>query len=756
MNPLQRWLLYALFAMSGFTALSLQVVWQRILSLHAGVDLFSATTVVAAFMMGLGLGSLWGGRVADRLSPRGALLGFSLSKLVAGAYAWASVWVFYEGYRSLVPHLSGLGASFAFHFVLLVVPTTVMGLTLPFLARAVVGEREHIAPRVSRLYAANTLGAAAGAALTAYWMLGRFGFVGVVQIAAGLSTLTAVAALALWRSAPNAQASPRLPPQPARRSAGGSGGEAHPGWMWLYGLTGAAALGLEVLYFRIVDAAIRSNSYTFGHVLAIYLLLLAAGTAFASRKAGRVERPDQWFLWCQFGIGLSSLVGVILFVAMPRWIGPRFVHDYFLSSGFMHGPGTTGDGRTLARFVFAHAVVPSLLMGPPVFLMGASFPFIQALVAKRVETVGRKTGALLAANIAGNVGGTLLTGFVLLDKMGTIGTLRFWCGGLMLAGVVAAWRAPVPSRRRFLTLALGGMCVALVLLPSQRKLWAFVHGATLSRFVLQEDRMCVNAYVHGDKESVLYVNGAHQNGLPYDDFHILIGLFPALLHPAPERSLTVGFGAGSTVFGALLDGRIREARCVEVCGGEIDLLRAAASDRWPVARHLFTDPRARLEVGDGRKALLKADQPLDIITVDVLRPQSAYSGNVYSVEFYELVKSRLAPGGLFAQWVPTPRVMNSVRAVFSNVFVFDVQSYLGSQFLVASNGPIAFDKALLKQRFETSLVAERLPMQVAALREFIDTAQPQTMPSLAMPEGDMASFNRDLFPRDEYFLQWNR
>ena len=128
----------ALFAVTGFSALCLQVVWQRVISIHGGVDLFSSATVVAAFMAGLGLGNLLGGALADRLGPNRSILAFAVANLGIGLFGWVSIAIFYDGYRALVQHIASLPAAFAFHFVLLVVPTTLMGLSLPLLSRGVV------------------------------------------------------------------------------------------------------------------------------------------------------------------------------------------------------------------------------------------------------------------------------------------------------------------------------------------------------------------------------------------------------------------------------------------------------------------------------------------------------------------------------------------------------------------------------------------------------------------------------------------
>ena len=230
---------------------------------------------------------------------------------------------------------------------------------------------------------------------------------------------------------------------------------------------------------------------------------------------------------------------------------------------------------------------------------------------------------------------------MLLDVLGTAGTLALLAALLMALGVR---RGAARNARPRAACRSGARGRGSALWPSSRRTsgsGASLHGATPERFALVEERSCVNALVdHGDTQ-MLHLNAAAQNGYPYDDFHMLIGLFPALLHPHPQRSLAVGLGIGATPYGMLLDPRMRSVETVEICAGLGELLAELGERGAHESQRLLEDPRLDLRVGDGRKRLLAAEQPYDVITVDALRPQSGYSGNVYSVEFYELVASRL-------------------------------------------------------------------------------------------------------------------
>jgi spermidine synthase len=730
------------FAFSGFAALALQVVWQRLIAIHAGVDLASTTTVVAAFMAGLGLGSVVGGRLAPRLSARRAAQAYALSTLGVAAFAAVSVPLLYGGSAALASADRSAGAAFLFHFALLLVPTSLMGLSLPLLTHAVAAEGAAGAASVGRLAALNTLGAAAGAFVTTWWVVGSFGFGGAIALAATLELAAAALVLMFYRPSTDTAAVTSL-----QRSA--------PAWGWhlVFALTGAVALGFEIVFFRIVDALMRSNSYTFGHVLALYLVLYAVGNAVGARWVKRTEDPGHAFALAQLTMALTAGFGVWLLVSMPSLWGMRqLLESYFATDGYLAGPSMPTSGKTAMKLLFAHVTGPLLVMGVPVFCMGLSFPLVMGAVVKPGTAVATRVGTLQLANVAGNVVGSLLTGFVLLDAVGTMGTVRVLSSLLAVGGVaLGLWAA---RGKKTLVATLGATSVAMVaLLPDNTRFWAFLHAAPLDRFTLVEERSCVNALVREPTtgEEILFLNATSQNGWPFDDFHVLIGLLPALLQEKPGPVLAIGLGAGSTAWGLLQDPRVTSVRCVELCGGEVTLLAELGRRGATELTQLMNDPRARIDVGDGRKALLEPGQ-YGVISVDALRPNSAFSGNVYSVDFYQLVQRRLAPQGVFAQWVPTERVLEGARRVFGHVVTVEIPGGRG-RFFLASNQPMRFDRQLLVSRFQAAAahlsLAQRQRIETILKEAVVQTVRAgETLPS-ALPN---EAVNTDLFARDEYFL----
>lgn len=711
--------LFTVFFLSGASALLYQALWQRLLSLHAGMDLFSVTTVVAAFMAGLGLGNLAGGWVADRLSPRRAVMAYGVAELVIGAFGLLSPSLLYTWYPTLSPHLESTLAAFGFHFTLLCLPTFLMGSTLPLVSRAV-AEQASIAPLIGRLYGVNTIGAALGAAATAGpWLLSRTGLVPLVNGAALLNGVAGLAALGLaLRLRATQAAAPKAPTPTAPLTS--------IPWRWLvaYGLTGFIALGLEVVWFRLLNVVMSSNTYTFSRLLTMYLVGLGLGSVLGARLLKRVTSPERTFLWLQLATGLSALVGPVLVTRGIAWLGyPQWL-----------------PVRNLW--------VPLLTLLVPTLLMGVSFAVIQAVVSRRLEQVGRSTGAVLFANTVGCVAGSLVTGFVLLDRLGTPATLSLFASASAAFGLLGALQLEGARRWASSAAVVGATLGLVVALPGQQRFWQALHDAEAFGFVAQEDQACVTALVEKNPgHHTLFISGEIQNGVPFDDFHIRLGWIPPLFHPAPKKVLVIGFGAGSTPFGLAADPRVERIDTVEICGGEYPLVRALAEQGFDEVKVLFADPRQRFEARDGRKYLVDTRERFDLIITDTLLQRSSHSGSLYSAEFYELVRSRLAPGGLLAQWAPTTRTLQTVASVFPHVaLVGGPQIVAVDSFFLASEQPLAIDLPVLKARLAATRRDGLSAAQATELERFVDGAylEPAQRPA------SLDDLNRDLFPRDEY------
>ena len=308
---------YLLFFGSGFAALVYQVVWQRLLVIFSGSDIQSTTIIVAAFMAGLGCGSVVGGRVADRLSPTAGLAAFAAAELAIAGFGVFSASLYYDVLYQRLGHLAwGLESRAAILFVSLLWPTFFMGVSLPLLARALTTTIERAATVAGTLYGWNTLGAAFGAFTTTWWVLPLYGLERGLQLGATLNLLAAAIAIPLTFRVRGLRADrTSIAIEQAGRVRADGFTLPLAGWTVIYALTGFLALSLEIVWFRLMGVMLRSTAFTFGTLLAIYLSGLGFGSLAGSALIGRTRRPGSAFLTVQTAVVLYAALAITLLVA---------------------------------------------------------------------------------------------------------------------------------------------------------------------------------------------------------------------------------------------------------------------------------------------------------------------------------------------------------------------------------------------------------------------------------------------------------
>jgi len=720
-------LLVAFFC-SGFAALLCQIVWQRMLGIFAGSDTVSAALVVGAFLAGLGLGALGGAALADRLTPRRAIHGFALCEAGVALCALVSKPFLYDGLAiGLAPHVASPAIIFALCFAGLVIPTALMGAALPLLSRAVADKLETAAGRISALYGINTVGAGLGALVGGYLIVGHLGFESALAVAAALNLVAVGLALSLRVGA----AAPPAPRPTQAVAPFGSVGF----WCVLAALSGYVIVALEILWVRLLGQVGQYHAYLFPTVLGVFLLADGAGIAVASRWVQRVADPRPGFFLAQgAGFVLAILLIGALWLALPY--APLLAVDAWRFD-------------TLPLLISTGLAV--LVVAPPAFLIGLTFPFIQRAVQQDLASVGARVGWVQLANIGGNAAGSLLTGLATLHVLGTAGTLAL-LATLNLALLLFWLRRPGPSRRPGAALVLATVLL-LVAVPGNAAFWRRLHGQAPGSFAaFAEDRSGVAFFREAPADPTrdagrFFIMGHSQGMVPFLPVHVLLGAIGPLLHPEPARVLAIGVGSAGTPWGALVNPATRELRAIELIRPVLDTLAeiAAARPNGPVAA-LLRDPRVQLETGDGRRALARDDDRYDVVEADAVLPQTSQSGLLYSAEFLEQVRARLARGGLYVQWAPTARVIETFAAVFPHVVLLRPVPVL-----IGSNDPIGFDHAALLARLDSPPVLaharlgnpaiDRLSVMVAAPPHRWEPGTRRLPPPLT-----------DLFPRDEFFL----
>ncbi|MGD9729738.1 MAG: fused MFS/spermidine synthase, partial [Nitrospiraceae bacterium] len=448
------------FFLSGFAALLCQIVWQRMLGIFAGSESISAALVVGAFLAGLGLGSIIGAKLADRLSPARALLGFVVAEVGVSAFAILSKAFLYDW---LATDLAGVvdspAAIFALCFTGLVLPTTLMGASLPLLARAVATSLDTVAERVGRLYGINTLGAGLGALAGGWVLAGNLGFVGALWLAAALDLAAAALALTLWSSM-RRDAAPSRAPARAASTATPFGGV--PLWCGLVFLSGYVIVALEIVWMRLLGQVGQYHAYLFPTVIGVFLLADGLGMAVASRLLRRVRDPRPAFFAAQAG-GFAVAAALIL----ALWWALPYPPLAGVMSEDLH--------RLYGSFLATTVTVTVLVVAPPSFLIGMTFPFVQRAVQQDMASVGARVGWVQLANILGNAAGSLATGLITFHWFGTAGTLHLI--GALSVVLALLWLRGARNAGRGGAAAMGLACAALTLaIPGNAAFWARFHA----------------------------------------------------------------------------------------------------------------------------------------------------------------------------------------------------------------------------------------------------------------------------------------
>jgi spermidine synthase len=482
----------------------------------------------------------------------------------------------------------------------------------------------------------------------------------------------------------------------------------------------------------------KSTAYTFGTVLCIYLLGLGAGSLVGGWRAARLARPLRAFLDYQLALLAVAGLAALLLVALPpatpvyRWFFEYWRADVFFQLGADWNAGA---------LVRLYALLPVLLYGAPTVLMGLSFGALQRAVQDDPATSGRKVGILQAANIAGCTAGSLLTGLVLFERLGTAGSLRLLLGAGGALFLLVAVRAHGLSRG---LLARGAVLALVVLaLPGNEALWRRLHGVTAPRppSFIGEDASAVSVIVPAPGGHWrISVNGLPHSWLPFEGIHTLLGAVPALIHPAPVEVAVIGLGSGETAWAVASRDETRRVEVYEIAAAQHRLLRqVGAVTTLPDLARLLSDPRLRVEAADGRQALLRAEARYDLIQVDAVHRTSAGSGNLYSLEFFQLCASRLRPGGIVCSQKPGRRVGLTFAEAFAHTLDF-------GNLIVGSNDPLPVDLPAWEARLEAVTAAGYFTPEVAAgIRARLAEARPARRNPAAR-----IGLNFDLFPRDEF------
>lgn len=705
----RRALFALLFLVSGAVGLVYEQLWIRELQHFFGSTIHSITTVVAAYMGGLGLGAWFMGRRADR-HPNPASL-YGVLEVAIGVFGLASPLIFrgvgaaYLGVAGIVgPGLwLATAIKFGFAFSVMLVPTFLMGGTLPVLTRAFAGANtSHIRRELALFYGLNTVGGVIGCALGGYYLVE---FVGVQPSLLGCgiaNLLLGAVAIGLTRSAnapvlddTGAEPESVLPEidDASRRLA-----------IWLIGLTAFASLLYEIAWTRVLVLVVGSSTYAFTTILVCFLLGIGLGSLIAIGK-GRGTR--ELLLRAGFIEGAIAVLAALLFPffrVLPVYIVAT-MQIPFLSPG---------------QLIALHSVALAVVIIPPAIGMGLAFPILTELAARRTGTTGSETGRAYFANTIGSIAGAVITGFLLIHIIGSERTLVLGVAvnalavGLLTLRLYRQSGSLGSGDRAPLLLAILALIAALFTpgwssrlldrgpaiygrdMETASELDQFLRGYGAEQLRYEEGWNATVSVWRNGATTWLKTNGkADASSVADMNTQVMVGLMGPLAHPHPRRVFVVGFGSGvSTRTAADVQG-VERVDIVEI---ERAVIRSAPLFAH-VNRGVLSDPKVHLIEDDARSALQLAREPYDVIVSEPSNPWIAGVAALFTRQYFEIAKSRLNPDGIFAQWVQTYRVPKGVlavvaanlRSVFRHVEIW--YSNPSDLIFIASDQPIRWDAA---------------------------------------------------------------
>lgn len=671
-----------MFVGSGCAALIYEVVWFQLLRQVIGASAVSLGILLSSYMGGLCLGSILFPRyVSMRRHPLKVYALLEVGIGVCGLLMLVVLPLVRLIYVGVVGYgIYGIMLRAVVCLLLLLPPTILMGATLPAIARYMETTRVGIA-RIGFLYTANIGGAVAGTLLAGFYLLRVHDMVIATLFAAVVNAVIAGVSMLIAAKGAAFQA-------PDEEPAVADVTEAANPWVYVViGVSGFTALGAQVVWTRLISLLFGGTVYTFSIILAVFLIGLALGSAGGSMLARQVRRPGQALAWTQLLL-VAAIPAAAFLIAreIPFWyLNPLFYDDIWLRYG--HDLLRAGVAMSFATV-----------------LWGASFPLALAAIGRPEEDPGSLVGRVYAANTIGAILGSAAFSMYMIPSFGThqsqqrlallsgLAALSMFLSDRFAASDQAAsaegprgwlWRAGGTAGALRLTAVVGAgtwltFWMVGMVAPVPDGLVAY------GRFIEDWDTVEEYHYVGEGMNTSVAVSDWPEEGVR--SFHVggkvvastrrvdmrlqrMLGHLPALFHGGPESVLVVGFGAGVTAGSFVVHDEVER---IVVC--EIEPLVPEAADTWlaPENYDVRDDARTELIFDDARHFIATTDETFDVITSDPIHPWVSGSAALYSAEYYELVKRRLNPGGIVAQWLPlyetSEEAVKSSLATFMEAF----------------------------------------------------------------------------------------
>lgn len=719
-----------LFVISGGLGLTYQIAWFKYLSLFLGNTTYAQTVVLATFMGGLAIGSARWGKKVDR--TKHPLRLYALLELGIGAYCLffpkllgvlKAIFIWFV----ISSDLPGDGTSVMLlklflSLCMLLVPTILMGGTLPVLARFISRQLEEAGRNVAVLYFLNSFGAVIGSFLAGFFFIHILGLQ-LTMVIAGVANL-AVGAVALLLSFQRFRSKDAASKVIQKREPIFSRREIALA-IAVAGISGLASMIYEVTWVRLLIPIVGSSIYSFSLMLIAFISGITIGSLIVSWLVQRVRNLPSLLAWCQAGIVFTLLATLPWYARIP--------FEFWKVAAALPRSETTYPFFLAIQFFLC-----IIIMIVPTIFLGMSLPVATRVAARGIRILGKSVGTVFAINTLGTVLGSLLAGLVLIPLVGIKHTIELGIGCNALAALLLfVFAGTVPRRQMILaasaiffvligyllsgqswnrSVMLSGIFrrISLNAVPpskfsdyqanvNSRTLYYYKEGTTATVGVVESGPT-------SDAQKTLVINGKEDASSKGDlPTQVLLGQLPCLLHPNPKNALVIGLGSGVTI-GSMLTHPLKVADCVEISPEVVD-----ASLQFDEINHRpLNDPRLRLYIEDALAFLQLTSQTYDIIVSEPSNPWIAGIGNLYTSEFFEQCKKRMNDGGMMVQWFHIYEMNNDIfqmvvrtfRASFLHVSIW--QPLSGDVILLGSDRPLSVNFDSLDARIAAEHVRQDL------------------------------------------------
>jgi spermidine synthase len=710
-NRMPQIILFSVLFLSGVSALVYQIVWIRRFGLVFGVDVFTMATVLSAFMGGLAIGSLIFGRLADKI--KSPLKLFMFLEFGIALFAFMFPLTFKGLINIYTPIIQNFGLSdysgqmvkFIFSFIYLLIPTTLMGGTLPVIFKFFVRHLNSLGWQISNLFAINNLGAVVGCFLSGFILIRTFGITTSLYIAASINLINAIIVYLVSRRIPlenvaeekfvtvpgNNDESNKLS-KPLLRLV-----------LWVFAIEGFATLAFEVIWTRIfIGFSFDKTTYFYSVIVLGFVFGLSLGSFLISKWIDRRKNLVTLLAVLEIMIGLISLALLMLFSKLSLILNlQRTIFDPWL------------------KIIGKEYLLFFLILIIPATLTGMVYPIVSKLYADNIEKLGNRMGIIGFLDTIGSVLGSFMAGFILIPLFGVVQSFITIVALNIILGVMLLFFNQAMKKNLKVILLSGTLVLSIILFlkAPEKKYFSWWDKSRYEPWTNFVEK--IPFYYEGTDATVtlrqyhnymaLNINGHNTAYTSLKDQIVnrMLGYVPYMVHPQPKRALVIGFGLGFTVE-SLIQQEIDTVDVAEICGGVIK--SGLAMNEWNKAA--LKNPKVHTYLEDGRDLLFKTKAKYDIITSNAVHPR--LSNNIYTQDFYELCKNRMNNGGIMCQWA-TPNWMNEkefkaqVKAfinAFKNCQLWYINEY--TIILIGSEEPIRINYALISERFKDAKVKDDL------------------------------------------------